>query len=208
MPIDGTKPTGGCRRRRLVPATTDTTFALNVDNRGSVYGLIYNSCTDYHAWKWNPRQGSVQLASPEQKPDGTPVNTRINQVSANGETLVGWMEDPLQGIWYGSGVELGRSESRAHLADGEPVDEVTAVSGDGTLIGGDLFDGQLPLGDGYRRHARGGPMEFVQPLPGDAAPAQPFAMSWDGQRHGRLQRQPVPQLQSGAVHLDAGKWAR
>jgi hypothetical protein len=25
-------------------------------------------------------------------------------------------------------------------ADGEPVDEVTAVSGDGKLIGGDLFD--------------------------------------------------------------------
>jgi hypothetical protein len=36
------------------------------------------------------------------------------------------------------------------------------------------------LGDGYRRRAGGGPMEFVQPLPGDAAPAQPFAMSWDG----------------------------
>ena len=33
--------------------------------------------------------------------DGTPVNTRVNQVSANGETLVGWMEDPLQGIWEG-----------------------------------------------------------------------------------------------------------
>jgi hypothetical protein len=28
--------------------------------------------------------------------------------------------------------------------------------------------------------ARGGPMEFVQRLPGDAAPAQPFAMSGDG----------------------------
>jgi hypothetical protein len=63
---------------------------------------------------------------------------------------------------------------------GEPVDEVTAVSGDGTLIGGDVFDGQLPLGDGYRRLVRGQTMEFLQPLPGDAAPAQTFAMSRDG----------------------------
>jgi Matrixin len=166
-----TAQTGSC--------DSNSTFALNVDNGGSVYGLIYNSCTDYHAWMWNPRQGSVQLASPEQKPDGTPVNTRINQVSANGETLVGWMEDPLQGIWYGTVWNSG-VPSLVLTSLGEPVDEVTAVSGDGTLIGGALFDGQLPLGDGYRRHARGGPMEFVQPLLGDAAPAQPFAMSRDG----------------------------
>jgi Matrixin len=156
-----------------------STFALSVDNRGSVYGLITNSCTDYHAWMWNPRQGSVQLASPEQKLDGTPANTRVNQVSANGETLVGWMEDPITGIWYGTVWNSG-VPSLVLTADGEVVDEVTAVSGDGHLIGGDLFDGQLPAGDGYRRHARGGPMEFVAPLPGDAAPAQPFAMSWDG----------------------------
>jgi Matrixin len=156
-----------------------STFALNVDNHGSVYGLITNSCSDYHAWMWNPRQGSVQLASPEQKPDGTPVNTRVNQVSANGETLVGWMEDPITGIWYGTVWNSG-IPSLVLTADGEVVDELTAVSGDGSLIGGDLFDGQLPAGDGYRRHARGGPMEFVAPLPGDAAPAQPFAMSRDG----------------------------
>jgi Matrixin len=166
-----TAPTGSCDDL--------TTFAMSVDNHGSVYGLTYNSCTDYRAWMWNPRQGSVQLPSPEQKPDGTPVNTRINQVSADGETLVGWMEDPLQGTWYGVVWNAG-VPSLVLTADGEPVDEVTAVSGDGSLIGGDLFYGQLPLGDGYRRPARGGPMEFVQPLPGDAAPAQPSAMSRDG----------------------------
>jgi hypothetical protein len=166
-----TAPTGSCG--------TDTTFNLGVDNHGSVYGLTYNSCTDYRAWMWNPRQGSVQLASPEQRADGTPVNTRINQVSANGETLVGWMEDPIEGIWYGV-VWNSLVPSLVLTSSGEPVDEVTAVSGDGTLIGGDLFDGQLPLGDGYRRRARGQIMEFVQPLPGDAAPAQPFAMSRDG----------------------------
>jgi matrixin len=166
-----TAPAGSC--------DSNTTFAMSVDNQGSVYGLIYQSCTDYHAWMWNPRQGSVVLASPEKKPDGTPVNTRINQVSANGETLVGWMEDPLQGTWYGTVWNSG-VPSLVRTSLGEPVDEVTAVSGDGTLIGGALFAGQLPLGDGYRRHARGGPMEFVQPLPGDAAPAQPFAMSRNG----------------------------
>jgi hypothetical protein len=164
-------PTGACG--------TDTTVNFGVDNRGSVYGLTYTSCTDYRAWKWNPRQGSVRLASPQKRADGTPVNTRINQISAEGETLVGWMEDPLEGIWYGVVWNEG-VPSLVLTADGEPVDEVTAVSGDGTLIGGDLFDGQLPLGDGYRRGARGGPMKFVDPLPGDAAPAQPFAMSRDG----------------------------
>jgi hypothetical protein len=166
-----TAPTGSCDDL--------TTFALSVDNRGSVYGLTYTSCTDYRAWRWNPRQGSVKLASPEQNSSGMPVNTRVNQVSANGETLVGWMEDPITGSWYGTVWNAG-VPSLVLTADGEVVDELTAVSGDGTLIGGDLFDGQLPAGDGYRRHARGGPMEFVAPLPGDAAPAQPFAMSRDG----------------------------
>jgi hypothetical protein len=93
--------------------------------------------------------------------------------------LVGWMEDPITGSWYGTVWNAG-VPSLVLTADGEVVDELTAVSGDGSLIGGDLFDGQLPAGDGYRRHARGGPMEFVAPLPGDAAPAQPFAMSLDG----------------------------
>ncbi len=158
---------------------TDTTVNFAVDNSGSVYGLNYLTCIDYRAWKWNPRQGSILFGSPGKKANGTPANTRINQISANGETLVGWMEDPLTGIWYGVVWNAG-VPSLVLTADGEPVDEVTAVSGDGALIGGDLFDGQLPLGDGYRRNARGGPMEFVEPLPGDAAPAQPFAMSKDG----------------------------
>lgn len=85
----------------------------------------------------------------------------------------------LQGTWYGTIWNSG-VPSLVLTSLGEPVDEVTAVSGDGSLIGGALFAGQLPFGDGYRRRARGGPMEFVQPLPGDAAPAQPFAMSWNG----------------------------
>jgi uncharacterized membrane protein len=166
-----TAPSGACG--------DDTNFAMGVDNLGSVYGLTYISCTDYRAWLWNPREGSVKLPSPQKKPDGSPVNTRINQVSASGETLVGWMEDPIQGTWYGV-VWNSRVPSLVLTSRGATVDEVTAVSGDGLLIGGALFDGQRPLGDGYRRRALGGPMEFVQPLPGDAAPAQPFAMSYDG----------------------------
>jgi hypothetical protein len=166
-----TAPSGSCG--------DDTNFAMGVDNFGSVYGLTYISCTDYRAWLWNPREGSVKLPSPQKNAAGKPVNTRINQVSANGETLVGWMEDPIQGIWYGV-VWNSRMPSLVLTPHGDPVDEVTAVSGDGSLIGGALFDGQRPLGDGYRRHAKAGAMEFVQPLPGDAAPAQPFAMSFDG----------------------------
>jgi hypothetical protein len=167
-----TAPTGTC--------DSDTTVNFAVDNQGSVYGISWNSCTEYRAFQWNPRHGTVLLPSPEKNAAGAPVNTRVNQVSANGETLVGWMEDPLQGIW--EGVVWNSGQPSLVLSDdgSGPVDEVTAVSGDGKLIGGDLFDGQLPLGDGYRRRSRGGPMEYVQPLPGDAAPAQPFAMSWDG----------------------------
>ena len=121
-----TAPNGSC--------DSNTTFAMSVDNHGSVYGLTYNSCTDYRAWMWNPRQGSVQLASPAQKLDGTPANTRINQVSANGETLVGWMEDPLTGIWFGTVWNAG-VPTLVLTSDGEPVDEVTAVSGDGSTMG-------------------------------------------------------------------------
>ena len=164
-------PTGRCG--------TDTTISEGVDNQGSVYGLSYNSCADYEAWKWNPQDGSVMLASPAKKPDGTPVNTRINQVSANGETLVGWMENPVQGTWYGVVWNAG-VPSLVRTASGQPVDQVTAVSSDGTLIGGDLLLGETPYGDGYRRLARGETMQMVQPLPGDAAPAQPFAMSQNG----------------------------
>jgi Matrixin len=166
-----TAPVGSCG--------TDTTLNFGVDNQGAVYGLSWDSCTETRAFKWTPRRGTKLLDSPEKDASGNPVSTRVNQVSANGETLVGWMADPLSGIWFGV-VWNDLVPSLVLTSDGEPVDEVTAVSPDGTLIGGDLFDGQLPAGDGYIRRARGKNMEFIAPLPGDAAPATPSAMSRNG----------------------------
>ncbi|HUO96121.1 MAG TPA: matrixin family metalloprotease [Steroidobacteraceae bacterium] len=157
----------------------NTIFATAIDNLGSVYGLAYQSCTQYRAMRWNPATGTRTLRSPGLKDDGTPANTRIDAVSDDGHTLVGWQEDPQTGIWEGT-VWNRDAPSIVRLASGDPVDEVTAVSGDGTLIGGALLDGELPAGVGYRRRARGGAMEWVLPLPGDASPARPQVMSETG----------------------------
>ena len=157
----------------------ESTVSFSLDDLGTVYGLSYNSCADYKAWKWSPRYGSRILASPGVQPDGTPMNTRVNRSSSGGETQVGWTEDPLTGLWQGTVWNEGEP-SIVRLPDGEAVDEVTALSGDGNWIGGALLVGQLPFGDGYKRRARGGKLEYVAPLPGDAAPAQPFVMSRSG----------------------------
>ncbi len=158
---------------------TDTTTNFAVDNNGAVYGLAYRSCTSYRGFRWTPKAGSMPLQPPSLKPNGQGVNSRVNKVSADGHTIVGWQEDPVTGQWEGvvwnSGVP-----SLVRTPSGELVDEVTAVSGDGSLIGGPLYDGQLPYGNGYRRRASGGRMEWVAPLPGDASPATPNAMSGNG----------------------------
>ncbi len=158
---------------------TDTTSNFAVDNDGAVYGLAYRSCVSYKAFRWTPKAGSMPLLPPSLKPNGQSVNSRVNKVSADGRTIVGWQEDPVTGQWEGvvwnSGVP-----SLVRTPSGELVDEVTAVSADGLLIGGALYDGQLPLGNGYRRRATGGRMQWVQPLPGDASPASPNAMSGNG----------------------------
>ena len=158
---------------------TDTTANFGVDNNGAVYGLAYRTCMSYKAFRWTPKAGSMPLQPPSLKPDGQPVNSRVNKVSADGRTIVGWQQDAVTGLWEGvvwnSGVP-----SLVRTPSGELVDEVTAVSADGTLIGGALYDGQLPLGDGYRRRATGGRMQWVLPLPGDASPASPNAMSANG----------------------------
>jgi len=158
---------------------TDTTSNFAIDNNGAVYGLAYRTCKSYRAFRWTPKAGSMPLAPPSLKPNGQGINSRANKVSADGRTVVGWQEDPTTGQWQGvvwnSGVP-----SLVRTPKGDIVDEVTAVSADGQYIGGALNYGLEPLGDGYRRRATGGPMEWVEPLPGDATPAQPNAMSGDG----------------------------
>ncbi len=159
---------------------TDTTSAFSVDNNGTVYGLAYRTCRSYKAFRWSPNTGSVPLQPPSLKANGQSVNSRANKASDDGRTIVGWQENPVTGLWEGvvwnSGVP-----SLVRTPSGELADEVTAVSADGAYIGGALIVGELPLGDGYRRRATGGRMEWVAPLPGDASPAAPYAMSAHGE---------------------------
>ena len=159
---------------------TDTSAPFAVDNHGSVYGVAYQTCSAYFAFRWNPRTGTEQLPGPGVNLDGTPVSTRVNQVSANGETLVGWQQDPVQGIWEGVVWNRDVPSLVVDSATGQLVDEVTAVSGDGSLIAGALLDYGQGTVDGYRRNARGGNMHYITPLPGDASPATPYTMSRNG----------------------------
>lgn len=161
----------------------ESTFALNVDDLGSVYGLTNINCAFYRAWKWNPQQGSVLLASPTKGPDGRPANARIDQTSADGQTLVGLVVDPATGLWEGVVWNAG-VPSQVFDSSGNPVDEIGAVSGDGKVVGGATLENYVNGLDypqqGFRRAAQGKTLQFVQPLPGDADPARPQAMSRDG----------------------------
>lgn len=168
---------GWVRVAALGACGTDTTSAFGVDNNGAVYGLAYKSCTSYRAFRWTPKAGSMPLAPPSYKPNGQAVNTRANAVSADGRTVVGWQENPQFGYWEGvvwnSGVP-----SVVHTPTGLPVNELTAVSPDGSFIGGSQIDfGQPGAGNGFRRRATGGAMQWISPLPGDANPATPWGMS-------------------------------
>lgn len=67
-----TAQTGSC--------DSESTVNFAVDDHGSVYGLTYNSCTDYKAWPWNPRHGSVVL--------------RSSVMSRNGDAMAGFSGNP------------------------------------------------------------------------------------------------------------------
>jgi hypothetical protein len=173
---------GWLRVQALGSCGTDTTTNFALDNQGAVYALAYTdtTCTHYQSVRWTPQSGSHPLPSTGVRPDGMPINNRVNHVSANGETLVGWEEDPITGMWYGIVWNYTNAPIAVLTPRGEEVDEVTAVSADGMMIGGALYDGEQPLGDGYRRLARAGAMQWIKPLPGDASPATPNAMSIHG----------------------------
>jgi uncharacterized membrane protein len=104
----------------------------------------------------------------------------------------------VQGYWEGV-VWNSDVPSLVKTPTGQLVDEVTAVSGDGEWIGGALFDGELPLGSGYRRRAQGSKMEWIQPLPGDASPASPNAMSGNGDVLAGFSGNPFLSLNPGPI---------
>ena len=75
---------------------------------------------------------------------------RIDQVSADGSIAVGWQEADWGG-WLGTVWHNGVPELITDV-NGDPVSEAFAVSGDGSIIAGENFDGQYPFdGSGWRR---------------------------------------------------------
>ncbi len=159
---------------------TDTNWNEAVSDDGSVYGVTYNTCTDYKAFRWNPNlSGSFEYKSSFKRSDGTWANSRIDQVSADGSTAVGWQEAEWGGwlgtVWHNHKPELITD------ANGDPVSEAFAVSADGSKLAGQVFDGQYPFdGSGWRRDTNSTTLEYVQPLNSDASPLVPYSLSGDG----------------------------
>src|SRR5262249_60771600 len=60
------------------------TYTFGVTDDGSVYGLAYKDCTNYQGFRWNPSGGISLLPTATTKDDGSPSNSRLNRVSADG----------------------------------------------------------------------------------------------------------------------------
>jgi hypothetical protein len=167
------RPRGSCG--------TDTNSAFAVSNDGSVFGYTYNTCTDYKAFRWIPNTavGSIEFKSSFQHPDGTWANSRVDQVSADGSVAVGWQEADWGG-WFGTIWRNGRAELITD-SNGDPVGEAFTVSGDGSIVAGQLFDGQMPYdGSGWRRSTLpGSPLQYFGGFPG-VSDTNPYAMNSDG----------------------------
>ncbi len=157
---------------------TDTTVPYGVANDGSVYGMAYQTCNAYRAFRWNPSTGTVLLPSATTKEDGSPANGRPNRISADGSTVVGWEEVS----WGGRIGTVWRNGQPSTILDanGDPTSEAYATSSDGLTIAGGLFDGQTPSGYGWRRAVDGNKLQYIKPLSDDASPLNPFALSKDG----------------------------
>jgi hypothetical protein len=198
------KPLGYCG--------TDTNWNMAISNDGSVYGVAYSTCTDYKAFRGNPNssKGAVFYKSSFKHSDGTWANSRINQVSADGSIAVGWQEADWGG-WLGTVWHYGVPELITDV-NGDPVSESDAISGDGSTLAGENFDGQYPFdGSGWRRDTNSTNLEYVQPLNSDASPLVPYALSGDGSvmvgfsGSPWFSFQPLPFIwtkQLGAVSLD------
>ena len=157
---------------------TDATAAWGVANDGTVYGMAWNSCSDFKAMHWSPATGTRLLPSASVLSDGSPANGRMNQISEDGSVLVGWEENEggeRHGVVWVNGVP-----SRIENEHGEWVSEALSTSHDGSTISGMLFDGEEPSGAGWRRPTVSSALEYYGPLSADAAPAKAYAMSRDG----------------------------
>ena len=167
------KPIGKCG--------TDTNSSFAVSNDGSVFGYTFNTCTNYKAFRWIPNTaiGSIEFKSSFKHSDGTWANSRVDQVSADGSVAVGWQEAEWGG-WLGTIWHNGQPELITD-SNGDPVNEAFTVSGDGSTVAGQLFDGQMPYdGSGWRRNtAPGSLLEYFPGFPG-VSDTGPYALNSDG----------------------------
>lgn len=157
---------------------TDSTYNWGVANDGTVYGLAYNSCTDYKSFRWNPRTGTSLLPSATKKADGSPANGRPNRISADGSTLVGWEEadtgERIGVVWL-----HGKPQVVTDV-NGQNFGEVYATSGEGSFIAGEMFPEQEPAGYGWRKNLETGKIDYIKPLSPDSTPVRPAAVSREG----------------------------
>jgi hypothetical protein len=167
LPVD---PAGTCG--------TDTTTSFGVADDGSVFGLAYNTCDDFKAFRWNPRSGTHLYRSAGLKPDGTPRNGRMNRISSDGSVMAGWEENEWGGRVAVAWVDGKPSEIRD--ASGGELNEATAVSGNGKMIGGGTFDGTPVAGYGWRKRIDQPELEWIAPLSPDSSPLTPYTMNRDG----------------------------
>jgi uncharacterized membrane protein len=157
---------------------TDTTTNYGVANDGTVWGMSYNSCTDYKGFHWNPQTGTVLLRSATTQPDGSPANGHPLRISADGSVAVGWEETPTGAR---VGVIWANGAPKAELDEnGNSLGEIFATSSDGSVIGGGPFPSLESNNMGWRKNLRSGAFAYLKSWSDDASPAQPFAISRSG----------------------------
>jgi hypothetical protein len=168
-----------------------STYTFGATNDGSVYGLAYvGGCINYQGFRWNPAGGISLLPTATKQDDGTPARSRMNRVSNDGNSLVGWEEGLYQYTdWDGTVYNwISRIASYTHNGIpsivhneiGDTMNEGTAVSGDGMIVGGDQLDGQGPhYGAGWRKRVDSNNLEWFGPI-NDTSSTTPIAMSKDG----------------------------
>ena len=121
---------GGLPNGRVQDQTLSHTWGINGD--GSVIvGLGWVQPTGAHAIRWDAQNGVVDLGSLEKK------SSRANAVSADGNVIVGWDENPRQDgqYHYWRGAMWWQSMERLMNPYGW-LGQAEAVSGDGSIIVG------------------------------------------------------------------------
>jgi uncharacterized membrane protein len=169
---------------------SDTSGNFATSDDGSVFGLAYVDCTHYHGFRWHPSTGMILVPSATKQEDGTPANSRVNAVSADGSVATGW-EETTAHVNFSWGTEEWITWVAAAWKNGQPnlirdangdtLFEGEAVSSDGTAISGILFDLQAPAGAGWLQRNGASDLEYFGPLnEGTSSRTLAAALSKDG----------------------------